>query len=106
MTKTKEKNLSELKKIILDSINPEEHSVFLFGSRATQTSKHYSDFDIGILGKKPLGKAYHKIINQIEDFFIPYKIDLVDFYFVKNDFKKEVLKGAIFWNKPKDMNSN
>lgn len=106
MKKLARKNLNELKKIILSAINPNEHLVFLFGSRANKTAKFYSDFDIGILGKKPLGKIYHKIINQIEDSFVPYKIDLVDFYSVNSDFKEEALKGAIFWNKPKDTKIN
>ncbi len=106
MKKLAKKNLDELKRIILSAINPNEHLVFLFGSRARKTAKFYSDVDIGILGKKPLGKTLHRIINQIEDSSVPYKIDLVDFYSVTNDFKKEALKGAIFWNKPKDMNLN
>lgn len=63
MTKAKTKNLAELKKIVLNSMNLEEYSVFIFGSKAKKTAKFYSDFDIGILVKKPPTKL--KLLKSI-----------------------------------------
>ena len=72
----------------------------MFGSRATHKSTNYSDVDVGILGKKPLGKVYYKIINQIEESIIPYKVDIVDFALVDEKFKKIALQEIEIWNDP------
>lgn len=96
-----EKYISMIKEIIFSVIDRNEYKVFMFGSRAAHKSKNYSDVDIGILGKKPLGKAYYKIINLIEDSVIPYKVDVVDFALVDEKFKKIALKEIEIWNDPK-----
>lgn len=99
-----EKYLSIIKDIVLRHINKNEHLVFLFGSRAKKISKKSSDIDIGILGNGPLGKIYYKIIDEIEDSIVPLKVDIIDFYFVDNDFKNEVMKEIEIWNDPQKIN--
>jgi uncharacterized protein len=95
-----EKYISMIKEIIFSVIDKNEYKVFMFGSRATQKFKNYSDVDVGILGKKPLGKLYYKIINLIEESVIPYKVDIVDFALVDEKFKNIALQEIEIWNDP------
>jgi uncharacterized protein len=95
-----EKYISMIKEIIFSVIDKNEYKVFMFGSRATQKFKNYSDVDVGILGKKPLGKLYYKIINLIEESVIPYKVDIVDFALVDEQFKNIALQEIEIWNDP------
>jgi uncharacterized protein len=95
-----EKYISMIKEIIFSVIDKNEYKVFMFGSRAAQKFKNYSDVDVGILGKKPLGKLYYKIINLIEESVIPYKVDIVDFALVDEQFKNIALQEIEIWNDP------
>lgn len=95
-----EKYISMIKEIIFSVIDKNEYKVFMFGSRATQKFKNYSDVDVGILGKKPLGKLYYKIINLIEESVIPYNVDIVDFALVDEQFKNIALQKIEIWNDP------
>jgi uncharacterized protein len=93
-----QKYLNIIKNIVLSHINPAEHFVFLFGSRAKGNYKRYADVDIGILGKKPIGKIYYKIINEIEESIVPYKVDIIDFSLVNKKFKKKAMEKIEVWN--------
>ncbi|MDI9355568.1 MAG: nucleotidyltransferase domain-containing protein [Chitinophagaceae bacterium] len=92
------------KEIILKHISNMEYAVFLFGSRATNNYQFHSDIDIGILGEKPVSK---QLISDLQDILsesiVPFTVDIVDFYSVKNAFKKEALKHIVVWNKPKNI---
>lgn len=52
-------------------------------------------------GNKPIGNAYYKIINKIEESEIPYRVDIVDFTLVGEKFKKIALQEIEVWNDPK-----
>ena len=73
--------------------NLEGYKVFLFGSRATNHAKPRSDFDVGIIGDRPLdSKLFSVIEDKLDNLPVLYKIDLVDFSKVSERFKKEALK--------------
>ena len=92
MTKSSKKFEREIKKIIFKFLDPKKYRVFIFGSRATGKAKKYSDYDIGIWGKRPVPL---KIIGLIEEAFeesdLPYRVDIVDFSLVSPEFKKLAL---------------
>jgi predicted nucleotidyltransferase len=103
-----EKYVKIAREIVLRNIEKDRYHVFLFGSRADESCNYGSDIDIGILGEQPLGKLYYKIINELDNSIIPYKIEIVDFSLVSEEFKNMVLKGRIHvWNLGKyfDLNS-
>lgn len=81
-----------IRDIISQFIDPNEYQVFIFGSRATGKAKKFSDYDIGIMGKKPIA---WKILSLAEEAFeesdIPVKVDLVDFSLVSDKFRKIAL---------------
>ena len=92
------KYIDIIRNIVLSHIEPSEHFVFLFGSRAWGANKKYTDVDIGILGNKPIGKIYYKIVNDLEESIVPYKVDIIDFSLVDEKFKKNALKKIEIWN--------
>ncbi|MFH1191353.1 MAG: nucleotidyltransferase domain-containing protein [Candidatus Omnitrophota bacterium] len=95
---SKNKYLEELKNLALEILKDEKVKIILFGSRARGDNNIISDVDIGLV---PYGQlAKNKVIilkEKIEDLNIPYKVELVNFSEVSEDFKKEALKGAVVW---------
>lgn len=82
----------KIKEIILQFLNPKEYQVFIFGSRAMDRTKKFSDYDIGILGKKPVPSVTKILIEEaLEESDIPYKVDIVDFSLVSAKFKEVAL---------------
>ncbi len=93
-----------LKQIVLKHIPKDNFAVFLFGSRAVGNAKPLSDIDIGILGLEPLPTIIKvDLESDLEESIVPYKIDLIDFYQVDKDFKKEALNTIQIWNCPKNI---
>lgn len=92
MAKILEKTEEQIKDIIFQFINPEKYRAFIFGSRATGEFKKFSDYDIGILGQKPIPSENKILIEEmLEESDIPYKVDVVDFSLVSDKFKKIAL---------------
>ncbi len=82
----------EIKKIIHSFINSSQYRVFVFGSRATGKAKRYSDYDIGIIGKKPLPSKIKVLIEEaLEESDLPFKVDIVDFSQLSSGFKEVAL---------------
>ncbi len=96
-----------VKQIVLKHIPKDNFAVFLFGSRAVGNAKPLSDVDIGILGLDPLPTIIKADLeSDLEESIVPYKIDLIDFYQVDKDFKKEALNTIQIWNCPKNIKLN
>ena len=96
-----------VKQIVLKHIPKDNFAVFLFGSRAVGNAKPLSDIDIGILGPEPLSTIIKgDLESDLEESIVPYKIDLIDFYKVDKDFKKEALNTIQIWNCPKNISLN
>ena len=82
----------EIKDIIFQFLDPKQYQVFIFGSRATGKAPKYSDYDIGIWGKKPLPPKIKILIEEaLEESDLPYTVDVVDFSLVPSNFKKVAL---------------
>ena len=82
----------EIKRIVFRFLSPSEYKVFIFGSRIVGKAKKYSDYDIGIIGKKAVPwKILTLIEEDLEESDLPYKVDIVDFSLVSSNFKKVAL---------------
>ncbi len=69
------------------------YKIILFGSRAKGSVKSRSDFDIGIIGEKPLELEYYfSLKDAIDNLPTLFNIDLVDLGRADQKFKDEVLK--------------
>lgn len=69
----------------------------IFGSRARGDYKNTSDIDIALFGDKLNNTINTKIFYQIEDLYIPYKIDLINFNTLgdNNKIKENILKEGV-----------
>lgn len=91
-----------IRETIRHHVNPKECYVFLFGSRAAGAYSRTADFDIGLYtGQKIPFTVIAKIMNELEEYPIPVRIDIVDFAAVSSEFKKIALKEIEIWNRPK-----
>jgi predicted nucleotidyltransferase len=101
---TEEDYINLLKDLILNLIDRENYAVFIFGGRARGRTGKAVDIDIGFLGNGPLAKDHlADIYYAIEESEIPYKVDLVDFYSVDQQFRNIALSEILIWNKPPTM---
>jgi len=86
-----------LKKILKEKLPPGS-CFFLFGSRARGTAGEMADIDIGIVPAEELQDELEIIQEEIEQSFVPYSVDLVDFSKISESFKQQALKKTIPWN--------
>lgn len=65
------------------------HKVVAFGSRVRGNAKKYSDLDIAIYGKEKLDvKTIAQIKEEFEETDIPFRIDILDYNNISDEFKK------------------
>lgn len=87
-----EKLKADLLAIVGRRLDLTQYRLFYFGSRVTNKGDDHSDIDIGIEGPAPVPAA---ILDGIKEDLVNlptiYKMDLVDFASVSEDFKKVAL---------------
>lgn len=87
---------SQIKEIIQKHLPVEEFKLFIFGSRASGKTRKWSDIDVGIWGKNRLtAKTLADIEEDLEDSRIPFRVEVVDFSRVSQDFKEIALQSII-----------
>ena len=78
--------------IIEDIVNilkkyEEVESAKIFGSRARGDYRKASDIDIALFGENLTSSINTKIFFDIDDLYLPYKIDLINFNSISSDNK-------------------
>ena len=69
------------------------YRVVLFGSRVAGVARERSDFDVGVLGDRPLPLAtFYKMEDLFDEIDTLYRIDWVDLNRVSPEFRREALK--------------
>ena len=77
-----------LNTIIRKHLPDPNYQVFVFGSRATNIHRKFSDIDIGISSVIPVPSGVLlNIEEELENSDIPYLVDVVDFSAVSHRFK-------------------
>mgnify|MGYP001588840581 FL=1 len=72
-----------------------QYKLFFFGSRVQGRGDDRSDIDVGIEGPERIpGHVMEKIREAIENLPVLYKIDIVDFKDVSEDFRREALRAS------------
>lgn len=90
--------IEKLKKDFLTFLKDEDVRVVLFGSRARGDFVNTSDVDVGIIiGKGVDRKKLILLREYIEELNIPYKVEIVDFSTVSEEFKQMALEEAVVW---------
>lgn len=71
-------------------------AAFLFGSRASGQSRTGSDWDVGLLGPKPLGGALvERVRDALEGLRTLHSFDVVDLATVPKSFREQALSRAV-----------
>lgn len=87
-----------LKELLKEKL-PEQSHFFLFGSRAIGNHGEMADIDIGIQAESEVSiNIINALKETIEESFVPYDVDIVDFEKVSEEFKQQALKKVIPWN--------
>ena len=90
--------LIKLKEVFLEFFRDEDVKVVLFGSRARGDFANTSDVDVGLIIGDGVDRRKLVLLREhIEEMNIPYKVEIVDFSTVSEEFKKMALKGAVVW---------
>ncbi|MEJ5338986.1 MAG: nucleotidyltransferase family protein [Aquificaceae bacterium] len=87
-----EKLREELLRALSKHLDLSRYRVFFFGSRVQGKGGRGSDVDVGIEGPPIDPLKWSNIQEEIENLPTLYRIDLVDFNTVSQDFRKEALK--------------
>lgn len=90
-----EKIIEELKKIFAKY--EEIEKVCIFGSRAKGTYKETSDIDIAMFGDNITHSINTNVYYDIENLYLVYKVDLLNFNSLKNGdkLKENILKEGV-----------
>ena len=86
-----------IKRLLIENL-PAGSKIFLFGSRAKGDSSKSSDIDVGVMSGNLDKKTIIKIKEIIDESFVPFRVDIVDFSKVDENFKKEALRRIVPWN--------
>jgi predicted nucleotidyltransferase len=85
---------TEIKKAVLsEKNNLAGFTVFFFGSRVSGTFHDRSDFDVGITGNFNINvHTFFRLEEKLDSIDTLYKIDLVNFSHVSDEFQNEAMK--------------
>ena len=76
---------------IFKAILNDPAEVYVFGSRAKDTARKYSDLDLLIKADQAIN---YLSLSQLEEAFsesdLPYRTDIIDWHTVNEDFKKHI----------------
>jgi len=88
-----------LKRMVLEELRDCRCTVFLFGSRATGDYGWAADFDIGIegLSSNEFIERKYRLLEEIEESVIPWKVDIINFDEVDESFRETALKEYEVW---------
>lgn len=82
---------------ILRKYLPLEAKVWVFGSRATWTTKNSSDLDLAIDAGRPLTRAENSnLADAFDESDLPYKVDVVDMQTVSESFKNIIERDKVW----------
>ncbi len=65
------------------------YEVRAFGSRVSGGSRPYSDLDLALVGKEQISqKLYYQLKNIFEESTLPFRVDLLDWHRISDDFRQ------------------
>ncbi len=94
------KYLERIKRVVLEDVEDEDVSVGLFGSMATGSVHRSSDVDVAIVPRNGWDQGkLAQLREKLESLNVPYKVEIVDFSTVSETFRREALKGVVWWRR-------
>ncbi len=96
MKRTTEPDLPVVAGALADCLAQPGFHFFLFGSRAKGTARPTSDWDLGVLGPRPLTWVERgRMREMLEEWPTLHTMDLVDLTAAKPAFREHVMKHAV-----------
>jgi predicted nucleotidyltransferase len=84
---------------LLNALFPETKKIYVFGSYARGTAKLGSDLDIALDAGKPLDRRrIGEARDVLNELYIPFNIDVVDFHSVPEAMQKLIIQDKIEWH--------
>lgn len=93
-----DRDLREVRRIVLEGLRGCEAKVWLFGSRAHGGARRFSDIDVGVLPLRPLPPGLLGAIREaLEESNVPYDVDLVDLSRAGSSLRERVEREGMLW---------
>ncbi len=87
-------HLATVERILTEQVP--ECEVRAFGSRATWTSKDYSDLDLAIVGSGPLDwKTLGRLKEAFEESDLPIRVDVLDWHAISESFRDVIERDCV-----------
>ena len=87
-------HLATVERILTEQVP--ECEVRVFGSRATWTSKDYSDLDLAVVGEGPLDwKILGRLREAFEESDLPIRVDVLDWHSISESFRRAIEQGYV-----------
>ncbi len=97
-------DLKLVRQLVLDGLADCPANVYLFGSRATGTSRPTSDIDVAVWPLAELPRGTLALIREaLDESLVPFTVDLVDLRDTDEGFRARVLAEGIAWHEPKNV---
>ncbi len=94
-----DRDLAELKLIVMGGLRGFDVQVYLFGSYARGNPHHCSDIDLAVLPAEPLPLGtLSEIREALEESLVLCAVDLVDLSQADDSFRAAVLREGILWS--------
>lgn len=89
--------INQIQTLILSYKKPEK--IIIFGSRVTKGATRVSDIDVAIFAKKWSSKDFNLVHHLLEEKVkTVLKIDVIDYYHVKEPLQKNINRGVIIYD--------
>jgi predicted nucleotidyltransferase len=91
-------HIADLRNAVVGFLSRDNARVFLFGSRARGDNAVVADVDIGIVPGEGFRKGKLALLREfIENLNVPYRVEIIDFSEVSDQFRTEALKDTVLW---------
>ena len=91
------RHLDFILQVLKDNIPQKEAKFYIFGSRAKENYKEYSDVDIAVKlpDKKLSADILGKILLEFNDSTLPYEVDVIDLNAIDEKFKNLIKNSLV-----------
>ncbi len=87
---------NEIRDKLIKYFSPDDCFVFIFGSRADNSARHNSDWDIGLISEKTVrGATMKKARNALEQIRTLHSFDLVNFANTSEGFRDIAMRKIV-----------
>ena len=96
--------LEQIRTCILSELGDQNVSIALFGSRARGDARRGSDVDIAVIAHGRWDERTMVYLREkLEELNVPYKVDVVDFSVVSDEFRQLAFQSLIWWRQIKEQ---